>query len=304
MGGFPFIESQHEKILGSKRPRTTPFFIPSLIPNMASGLLSIKKGFKGTNFSISSACASSGHAIEIGMRLIQAGALDAVVVGGAEAVVTPLTTAGFHSMKALSKRDVDPQLASCPFSKNRDGFVIAEGAGVLILENKEKAKNRGQKLLAEIAAASSSADAFHITAPAKDGSGAMACMRGALTEAGIKPEEIDYINAHGTSTPIGDKVETEAIKNVFGEYSNKVNISSTKSMSGHLLGAAAGLESALCVQSLIEQQILPTANLTEPDELCDLNYTPLKAVNKPLRYVMNNSFGFGGTNSCIIFKHT
>ncbi len=302
MGGFPATESGYRKFLNQKRARTNPFFIPSIIPNMASGLIGIKYNLRGTNFSISSACASSGHAIEMGMRQIQAGIMDAVLVGGSEAVLTKFTIAGFHSMKALSRREVSPSEASCPFDLKRDGFVIGEGSAVFMLENLESAKKRGANILAELVGAGSSADAFHITAPHPEGDGAISAIKAALNDAQISPEQIHYINAHGTSTPAGDIAETNSIKKVFNDHAYKLSISSTKSMTGHLLGAASALESLFCIKSLIDQRIAPTINLHTPDPECDLNYTPNKSEEKKLEYVLNNSFGFGGTNSSLIFK--
>ncbi len=302
MGGFPATESGYRKFLNQKRARTSPFFIPSIIPNMASGLIGIKYNLKGSNFSISSACASSGHAIETAKRLIEAGVLDVAVVGGSEAVITKLTFAGFHSMKALSKREVNPTMASCPFSLERDGFVMGEGAGVFVLENLEKAKNRNARIIAELAGAGASADAHHITAPHPEGIGAIEAMKAALKDANIEASKIDYINAHGTSTPIGDIAETRAIKSVFDQHAYHLNISSTKSMTGHLLGAASALESIFCIKAIEENIIPPTINLENPDPDCDLNYTPIKAVNKEINFALNNSFGFGGTNSTLIFK--
>ncbi|MCB9091690.1 MAG: beta-ketoacyl-ACP synthase II [Halobacteriovoraceae bacterium] len=302
MGGFPFIEHEYFKFSRGTRPRTTPFFIPSLIPNMATGLASICFGFTGVNFSVSSACASSGHAIEMGYQQLKLGLQDAVIVGGSEAVITKLTISGFNSMKALSKREVEPNLASCPFSSDRDGFVMGEGAGVLVLEEYEKAKARGAKIYAEIVGCGSSSDAFHITAPHQDGLGAVQCMNNALENANLAADKIGYINAHGTSTPIGDAIETKAIKTVFGSHAHELSVSSTKSMTGHLLGAASGLESVITVLSLKNQIIPPTINLKNPDPDCDLDYTPNQAREKSFDYALNNAFGFGGTNSSIIFK--
>jgi len=302
MGGFPLTESTYRKFLQQSRARTSPFFIPSIIPNMASGLVSIKLGLQGSNFSISSACASSGHAIEMGVRQIQTGIQDAVLVGGAEAVLTKLTIAGFNSMKALSKRDVPAQKASCPFSADRDGFVIGEGAAILVIESLDSARKRKANILAEIVGCGSSADAHHITSPHPEGKGAILAMKQALEESQISFNSVDYINAHGTSTPLGDISETNAIKSVFKDHAYKLNVSSTKSMTGHLLGSAAALESFFCVQSLVHQEIAPTINLEQADPECDLNYTANVSVKKEINFALNNSFGFGGTNSSIIFK--
>ena len=302
MGGFPYLEDEHHKFTLGKRGRTSPFMIPAIIPNMATGMIGIKFGIKGINYSISSACASSGHALEAGYLQLISGNQKAMIVGGAEAVLTKFTNSGFASMKALSKREVDPSEASCPFSSDRDGFVMGEGAGILVLETLENAEKRGAPILAEFVGNGSSCDAFHITAPHEEGRGAVQSMTKALQNADINPEDIDYINAHGTSTPLGDKIETRAIKTVFKEHAYNLNVSSTKSMVGHLLGAAAGIESVACVLALKNQMVPPTINLNNPDPECDLNYTPNKAESKPLKYALNNAFGFGGTNSSLIFK--
>jgi len=302
MGGFPEIEKEDREFIKKNKAKTSPFFITSIISNMAPGLISIKLGLQGANFSVTSACASAGHAITTAFNLIQAGQQDMILCGGAEAVTSKLTLGGFHTIKALSTREVDPASASCPFDKNRDGFVMAEGAAVLVLENYEKAKARGAKIYAEVVACGFSSDANHITAPHPEGLGAANSMKMALELAHLKPEDIDYINAHGTSTPLGDKLESDAIKKVFGSHAYKLHVSSTKSMTGHLLGAAAAIESIACVMALHDGIIPPTINLHHQDPECDLNYTPLKSVKKNMQYVMNNSFGFGGTNSTIIFK--
>lgn len=304
LGGFPEIEKEDREFIKKQKAKTSPFFITSLIANMAPGLISIKLGLQGANFAVTSACASAGHAITNAYNLIQLGQQDMILCGGAEAVTSKLTMAGFHTIKALSTREVDPNLASCPFDANRDGFVMSEGAAVMVLENYEKAVARGATILAEIVASGYSSDANHITAPHPEGLGAANSMTMALEQANLKPEDIHYINAHGTSTPLGDKIESDAIKKVFGKHAYQLNISSTKSMTGHMLGAAAALESLACIMALQTSVIPPTINLHHPDADCDLNYTPLKAVEKNLQYVMNNSFGFGGTNSTIIFKHS
>lgn len=304
MGGFPEIEKEDREFIKKTKAKTSPFFITSMISNMAPGLISIKLGLQGANFVVTSACASAGHAITTAYNLIQLGQQDVILCGGAESVTSKLTLAGFHTIKALSTREVEPALASCPFDADRDGFVMSEGAAVLVLENYEKAVARGAPILAEIIACGYSSDANHITAPHPEGLGAVNSMKMALNIANLKPEQIDYINAHGTSTPLGDKIESEAIKQVFAEHAYKLNVSSTKSMTGHMLGAAAALESLACVMALKEGLIPPTINLHHPDPECDLNYTPLKAVKRNLQYVMNNSFGFGGTNSTIIFKRS
>lgn len=302
MGGLPEIEKEDREFIKKTRPKTSPFFITSIISNMAPGLISIKLGLQGANLAVTSACASAGHAITTAYNLIQLGQQDIILCGGAEAVTSKLTLSGFHTIKALSSRDVLPHEASCPFDSNRDGFVMAEGATVLVLENYEKAKARGAKIYAEIIGCGFSSDANHITAPHPEGLGAANSMIAAISQAQLQVSDIDYINAHGTSTPIGDKLESDAIKKVFGEHAYKLNVSSTKSMTGHMLGAAAAIESLACVMALHDGIIPPTINLHHPDPACDLNYTPLKAVKKNMQYVMNNSFGFGGTNSTIIFK--
>lgn len=302
LGGFPFMESTtltyHEK--GPRR--VSPFFIPSFIPNMATGKISMKYDFKGVNYTVSSACASAAHAIGAGATEIMLGKQDVMVVGGSEAVLTGLPFAGFSSMKALSKRNDDPTKASRPFDKDRDGFVMGEGAGILILENLDKAKARGAKILAEVVGFGATADAYHITAPHPEGEGTIPCMRQALDMAGINKEEVGYINAHGTSTPVGDIAETKAIKAVFGDHARNLDVSSTKSMTGHLLGAAGGIESIVCVKALMEGILPPTINLENQDEGCDLNYVPNTAKKSDIRYALNNSFGFGGTNSTTLFK--
>ncbi len=302
LGGFPFIEQTTKTYLERGPRRVSPFFIPSFIPNMATGKISMKYDFRGVNYTISSACASAAHAIGAGATEIMLGRHDVMVVGGAEAVLTGLPFAGFNSMKALSRRNEDPTKASRPFDKDRDGFVMGEGAGILILEDLEKAKARGAKILAEIVGFGSTADAYHITAPQPEGEGTIPCMEQAINMAGISKEEIGYINAHGTSTPVGDVAETKAIKRVFGDHAKKLDVSSTKSMTGHLLGAAGGLESVACIKALQEGVLPPTINLENQDEECDLNYVPNKAKKSDIQYALNNSFGFGGTNSTTLFK--
>jgi 3-oxoacyl-[acyl-carrier-protein] synthase II len=302
LGGFPFIEKAHRTYLEKGPRRVSPFFVPSFIPNMATGKISMKWNFRGTNHAVSSACASAAHAIGISASEIMLGRQDAIVTGGSECVISGLTIAGFNAMKALSKRNDEPTVASRPFDRDRDGFVMGDGAGILILENLEKAKARGATILAEVVGFGSTADAFHITSPHPQGEGTIPCMQQAIRQAGIEPKDIDYINAHGTSTPTGDIAETNAIKAVFGQHAKNLNISSTKSMTGHLLGAAGGLESVFCVKAILEGEIPPTINLDNPGEGCDLNYTPNKSVKRELNYVLNNSFGFGGTNSTTIFK--
>jgi 3-oxoacyl-[acyl-carrier-protein] synthase II len=302
MGGFPEIEHTAEIYHTKGHRRVSPFFIPAIIPNMATGMISIRWKMTGPNYSLSSACASSGHALGHALQLIQDDDIDICITGGAESVLSGIPISAFTNMRALSKGERGPDLASCPFSKQRDGFVMGEGSGILIIESLESALKRGAPILAEVISSSASSDAFHMTAPHDEGNGAIQCMEKALKKANLSPEKIDYINAHGTSTPLGDVAETKAIKHVFGEHAYKLSISSTKSMTGHLLGAAAGIESVFCIKSLLHQTLAPTINLTEPDPDCDLDYTPLVKKEKEVTYVMNNSFGFGGTNSCVIFK--
>ncbi len=302
LGGLPEIEKTAITLHEKGPRRISPFFIPAFIPNMAPGMISMKYGFKGVNYATSSACASASHAIGAAANEIMLGRQDAVITGGSEAVLTNLSMAGFSSMKALSKWNDKPSEASRPFDKDRNGFVMGEGAGIIILENLEKAKARGANILAELVGHGATADAYHITSPHPEGEGTVPCMQQALRDAGIKPEDIDYINAHGTSTPLGDIAETNAIKNVFGDHAYKLTVSSTKSMHGHLLGAAGGLESVICIKALIEGVIPPTINLENQDPECDLNYTANRAVEKDMIYALNNSFGFGGTNSTTIFK--
>ncbi len=302
IGGLPIIE-RYAKILAEKGPRrVTPFFIPMTIINLVSGQISIRIGAKGPNLSITTACASGTHAIGEAFKLVQSGVSDAIVSGGAEATLTPLGVAGFTAMKALSKRNDDPEKASRPFDIDRDGFVMGEGAGILILEELEHAMNRGAKIYAEIAGYGMSSDAYHISTPSPNGEGAARCMQNALKDGGIAPEEVDYINAHGTSTKHGDEVETAAIRDVFGKHAYKLCVSSTKSMIGHLLGASGGVEgviSTLCIQ---RNKVPPTINLDNPDPACDLDYVPHRARQLDVNVVMSNSFGFGGTNACIVLK--
>lgn len=269
---------------------------------MASAEVAIEYNFKGINFNITSACASANHAIGTAFRTIQYGDADIIFTGGAEASVTPLAVAGFCSMKALSTRNDEPQKACRPFDSQRDGFIMAEGAGVLVLEELEHAKTRGAKIYAEMIGYGATCDAFHITAPAEKGEGGARAMKMALHDAGIAPEKVDYINAHGTSTPLNDKNETEAIKTVFGEHAKKVKINSTKCMVGHTLGAAAAIEAIVCCKSIQDSKIHPTINLEFPDPECDLNYTPHHAIDFPVDFALSNSLGFGGHNGVIILK--
>ncbi len=303
IGGLRDIEEQ-QKILMEKGPRrVSPFFVPYGISNMASGLVSIRYGFKGPNYCVVSACATGNHAIGDAMRLIQRGDIDIAIAGGCESAITPLGIAGFASMRALSTRNEEPKKASRPFDRDRDGFVMGEGAGVLVLEEYEHAKARGAKIYAELVGYGATDDAYHITAPCVDGEGAYMCMKLALEDSLIKPEEVDYINAHGTSTPLNDKLETLAIKRLFKEHAYRLKISSNKSMIGHLLGAAGAVEAVASVMTLYTGIIPPTINLENPDPECDLDYVPNKAFySNSIRVVLSNSFGFGGTNACLVFR--
>lgn len=302
IGDFWAIEREHEKLLNSGPGRVSPFFIVSAIVNLASGNVSIRHGAKGPNSATATACSAGAHAIGDSFRLIERGDADAMICGGAESAITPMSVAGFDSMRALSRRNDEPQKASRPFDATRDGFVIGEGAGILILEELEFAKKRGAKIYAEIVGYGMSGDAFHVTMPDESGSGAIRVMQKAIKDAGIATEQIGYINAHGTSTPYNDKFETLAIKKVFGEHAYKLAVSSTKSMTGHALGAAGGIEAVISVLSLKENQLMPTINYENPDPDCDLDYVPNEPRNAEVEYVLSNSFGFGGTNACLIFK--
>lgn len=302
LGGLPVIEAYHKVLLEKGWKRITPFFIPMVIANLTGGQIAIKYGIKGPNIAISTACASGNHSIGEAYRIIQYGDADIMIAGGTEAVITPLAVSAFAAMRALSTRNDEPEKASRPFDIDRDGFVMGEGCGLLILENLEHALKRGARIYAEIAGYGMSCDAYHITAPSPDGEGGARCMKLALNDAGIPPEEIDYINAHGTGTKQGDELETQAIKTVFGKHAYKLCVSSTKSMTGHLLGGAGGVEAIFTVLSVYENIVPPTINLDNPDPLCDLDYVPYKARKKEVRYALTNSFGFGGTNASIIFK--
>lgn len=302
IGDFWAIEREHEKLLTSGPDRVSPFFIVSAIVNLASGNVSIRHGAKGPNSATATACSAGAHAIGDSFRLIERGDADAMICGGAESAITPMSVAGFASMRALSTRNDDPKTASRPFDLERDGFVIGEGAGILVLEELEFAKRRGAKILGEIVGYGMSGDAFHVTMPDESGSGAIRVMERALQDAGISPDAIDYINAHGTSTPYNDKFETLAIKQVFGERAYKIPVSSTKSMTGHALGAAGGLEAVFSVKVLNENIVPPTINYTTPDPDCDLDYVPNTPREHKAEYVLSNNFGFGGTNACLIFK--
>ena len=302
LGGLPTIEKYHQICMERGPKRITPFFIPMVIPNMGAGQISIVKKLRGPNLSVTTACAAGTHAVGEAFRLISTGVCDAAVTGGSESVVCPLAVGGFTAMKALSRRNESPGTASRPFDRDRDGFVISEGAGILILEELEHAKARGAKIYAEMAGYGLSGDGFHMAAPPEDGDGAVRSMQMALADAGMHGDEIDYINAHGTSTPLNDVVETRAIKKVFAEHARKLAVSSTKSMTGHMLGGAGGIEAVFTALSLQQGVIPPTANLENPDAECDLDYVPGSAREVKIRAAMSNSFGFGGTNAVIIMK--
>ena len=302
IGDFWAIEREHEKLLTQGPDRVSPFFIVSAIVNLAAGNVSIRHGAKGPNSATATACSAGAHAIGDSFRLIERGDADAMICGGAESAITPMSVAGFASMRALSTRNDDPKKASRPFDAERDGFVIGEGAGILVLEELEFAKRRGAKIYAEIVGYGMSGDAFHVTMPDETGSGAIRVMQRAINDAGISPEQIGYINAHGTSTPYNDKFETLAIKKVFGEHAYKLAVSSTKSMTGHALGAAGGIEAVFSVLALNKKVLPPTINYENPDPDCDLDYTPNEPRHVEVEYALSNSFGFGGTNACLIFK--
>jgi 3-oxoacyl-[acyl-carrier-protein] synthase II len=302
IGGLPMIEETHNDVLKGGPRKISPFFIPSTIINMISGNLSIMHGLKGPNLAMVTACTTAAHCIGESGRLIEYGDCDVMVAGGAEATITLLAVGGFASARALSTRNDDPATASRPWDKDRDGFVLGEGAGVLVLEEFEHAKRRGAKVYAELAGYGMSGDAYHMTAPQESGEGAARCMGNALRNAGLNPEDIDYINAHGTSTPLGDLAETVAVKLCFGDHAKKLAVSSTKSMTGHLLGAAGGVEAIFSVLAIRDQVAPPTANLFHQDPACDLDYVPMTARSMPMRAVLSNSFGFGGTNGTLIFR--
>ena len=302
IGDFWAIEREHEKLLNQGPDRVSPFFIPSAIVNLASGNVSIRHGLKGPNSATATACAAGTHAIGDSFRIIQYGDADAMICGGAESAITPMSVAGFSSMKAMSTRNDDPKHASRPFDATRDGFVLGEGAGLLVLEELEFAKARGARIYCEIVGYGMTSDAFHITAPDETGSGPRRVMQKAMRDAGVAPEQIGYINAHGTSTPYNDKFETMAIKQAFGEHAYKLAISSTKSMTGHALGAAGGIEGVISVLALHHETLPPTTNYQTPDPQCDLDYVPNEPRHAKVDYVLSNNFGFGGTNACLIFK--
>ncbi|TWJ19634.1 beta-ketoacyl-ACP synthase II [Geobacter argillaceus] len=302
LGGLPTIERYHSAMLEGGYRKISPFFIPMLIINLAPGHISIKYGAKGPNLSSVSACATGTHSIGDAYHMIKRGDADAMIAGGTESTVTPLGIGGFAVMKALSDRNDDPTAASRPFEKNRDGFVMGEGAGIVVLEEYESARKRGARIYAEVVGYGLTGDAYHLTAPAPGGEGAARCIKMALAGAGVNPEQVDYINAHGTSTPYNDLYETMAIKTVFGNHAGKLAVSSTKSMTGHLLGAAGGIEAVYSVLSLEHGVLPPTINYQEPDPECDLDYVPNTAREKQITYAMSNNFGFGGTNASLLFK--
>ncbi len=302
LGGLPTIEKYHKILLEKGPGRISPFFIPMLIANLASGQIAIQFGIKGPNICVVTACATGAHCIGDAFRAILYGDADVIIAGGTEANITPLTIGGFNAMKALSTRNDEPEKACRPFEKNRDGFVVAEGAGVLILEELGFAMRRNAKIYAELIGYGYTGDAYHITAPPPDGDGAARCMLMAIRDAGLAPEEVEYINAHGTSTPLNDVTETIAIKRVFGEYAKKIPISATKSMTGHLLGAAGSTEAILTVLSIRDGILPPTINYEEPDPECDLDYVPNVARKKDVNIAISNAFGFGGTNATLVFK--
>jgi 3-oxoacyl-[acyl-carrier-protein] synthase II len=302
IGGFDVIEREHTKFLQGGPGKISPFFIPATIVNLASGHVSIRYGAKGPNSATATACSASAHAVGDAFKIIQRCAAEVMIAGGAEAAITAMGVGGFAAMRALSTRNDEPQRASRPFDADRDGFVIGEGSGVLIMESLEFAQRRGAKILAEIVGYGMSGDAYHITQPAEEGDGGYRVSMAALKDAKLSPNEVGYVNAHGTSTPIGDALETIALKRVFGENAKKVPISSTKSMTGHLLGGAGGLEAGISVLALRDQILPPTINYEKPDPACDLDYIPNHARKAEVRYALSNSFGFGGTNASLLFK--
>jgi len=302
IGGFITIEREHEALLNGGPRKVSPFFIPSAIINLASGQVSIRFGAKGPNSATCTACSASAHAIGDAYEIIKRCDADAMIAGGSEAAICAMSVGGFGQLRALSTRNDEPARASRPFDKDRDGFIIGEGAGVLILEELEHARRRGAAIYAEIVGYGMSSDAYHMTAPSEDGDGARRVMAMAVRKAGVAPSDLDYINAHGTSTPYNDKLETLAIRNCFGEHAERLAISSTKSMTGHLLGGAGGLEAGITALAVYHQVAPPTINLDDPDPECDLDYVPHQSRQMPIRYALSNSFGFGGTNAALLFK--
>jgi 3-oxoacyl-[acyl-carrier-protein] synthase II len=302
IGGFDVIEREHTKLMQGGPGKISPFFIPASIVNLASGHVSIRYGARGPNSATATACSASAHSIGDAFKIIQRGDAEVMICGGAEAAITPMGVGGFAAMRALSTRNNEPERASRPFDAQRDGFVVGEGAGILILESLEHAQRRGAKILAEAAGYGMSGDAFHITQPEENGDGAYRVMMAAIKDGGISPADVGYVNAHGTSTPLGDAIETTAMKRVFGEKAKKVPVSSTKSMTGHLLGGAGGLEAGISVLALRDQTLPPTINYENPDPACDLDYVPNQVRKAEARYALSNSFGFGGTNAALLFK--
>jgi len=302
IGGFDIIEREHSNLLNGGPRKISPFFIPSAIVNLAAGQVSMRHNAKGPNEATCTACTTSAHSIGDASRVIAYGDADVMIAGGSEAAITPMGVGGFAAMRALSTRNDDPHASSRPWDKDRDGFVIGEGAGILILEELDHAKKRGATILAEVVGYGMSADAYHITQPAEDGEGGFRVMRNALRDAKVQPEQVGYVNAHGTSTPLGDEIEATAIKRAFGDHAYKMLVSSTKSMTGHLLGGAGGLEAGITVLALRDQIVPPTINLDNPGEGCDLDFVAHKAREVKMEYAMSNSFGFGGTNGCLVFK--
>ena len=302
IGGFSTIEREHKALLEGGPRRISPFFIPAAIINLAAGQVSIRFGAKGPNSATCTACSASAHAIGDALEIIRRDDADVMIAGGSEAAITPMGVGGFAAMRALSTRNDEPERASRPFDKDRDGFIMGEGAGVVVLEELEFARRRGAPIYAELVGYGMSADAYHITAPSEDGDGGMRVMAGALRDAGVRPEQVDYINAHGTSTPFNDKLETLAIKRLFGEHARSLAISSTKSMTGHLLGAAGGLEAGITALAVRHQVIPPTINYETPDPECDLDYVPNQKREAKIEFALSNSFGFGGTNGALLFK--
>jgi 3-oxoacyl-[acyl-carrier-protein] synthase II len=302
IGGFITIEREHKALLDGGPRRISPFFIPSAIINLAAGQVSIRFGAKGPNLATCTACSASAHAIGESYEIIRRGDATAMIAGGSEAAITPMSVGGFGAMRALSTRNDEPARASRPFDRDRDGFIIGEGAGVVILEELEHAKRRGAPIYAEVVGYGLSADAYHMTAPSEDGDGGRRVMSMAIRKAGIRPDEVDYINAHGTSTPYNDKLETMAIKACFGDHARELAISSTKSMTGHLLGGAGGLEAGITALAIHHQLVPPTINLDDPDPECDLDYVPHTSRSMAIRYALSNSFGFGGTNAALLFR--
>ncbi|MGC1795966.1 MAG: beta-ketoacyl-ACP synthase II [Candidatus Acidiferrales bacterium] len=302
IGGFDVIEREHSKFLAGGPGRISPFFIPATIVNLAAGFVSIRHGAKGPNSATATACSASAHAIGDAFKIIQRGAADVMLTGGTEAAITPMSVGGFAAMRALTTRNDEPERASRPFEADRDGFIVGEGSGMVVLETLEHARGRSANILAEIVGYGMSGDAYHITQPAEHGDGGYRVSLAALKDAGISPDDVSYVNAHGTSTPIGDAIETEALKRVFGARAKKVPISSTKSMTGHLLGGAGGLEAGISVLALRDQILPPTINYEKPDPACDLDYVPNHARKAEVTYALSNSFGFGGTNASLLFK--